>query len=418
MHYTTLFVSKFDTQGAPFSWLHDGMHVNNEKASISNHFALDLAQAFFGQYFSLPKVIDGAQARYGRHLLMLKECLNAPSMISSNDLFHAILTAVVFETIMQISPRAWLVHMLALTRIIQIGYAIMHRKRTFFEQPEWRLAAPQILPGDLLNRIVDIHIQMPGLLEDFDNLYSSDFTPKACFSAFCLVRDRSITLIDNLFAWRWEWERQHGDQVWSVPRPQSCYCPHDSTGNPIYSTNFEFSNFNRMGEISRYNSMLVVLLNILGDICGDDNAYIDLLDRRIPADLLDRPDRSPLSLPSDPELCSRTAAAEHVRSVESVLIHDSHISSTGLILVSTLNMTYKALPAEDPLTGWIQAIYEHSSCSNGAGQKLGANEPFAVVPPKPSPWKRNYLPLGDGWENQGGELESDWVPLRRSIAGI
>ncbi|KAL8915675.1 MAG: hypothetical protein Q9172_006770 [Xanthocarpia lactea] len=368
-YYATHFVSKFDTQGVPFSWLHDGMHAHTEKASLLNHFALNLAQAFFGQYHSLPQVMDAAQAKYGRHLLMLKECLNAPSMISSNDLFNAILTAVLFEMITQISQHAWLVHMHALTRIIQIAEAIMHRKRTFFEEPEWRLAAPQILPGDLLNRLVDVHIQIPGLLEDFDNLCTSDFTPKACFSAFCHVRDRSITLINTLFAWRWEWERQHGDQVWSVPRPQSSYGPYDSTGNPIYSTSFEFSNFCRMGEIGRYNSMLVMLLDLLGDICGDDNAYMNLLDRRIPSDLLDRPDRSLLSLPSDPELCSRTAAAEHVRSVESVLLHDSHVSSTGLIVVSTLNITYKALPADDP--AWAEAA--------GGDQRYLCNSTAAVA---------------------------------------
>ena len=168
-----------------------------------------------------------------------------------------------------------------------------------------------------------------------------------------------------------------------------------------------------MGEIGRYNSMLVILLNHLGDICGDDNAYMNLLDRRIPADLLDRPDRSPLSLPSDPELCTRTAAAEHVRSVERVLLYDSHISATGLILVSTLNLTYKALPADDPLRGWIQAMYRHCNGSNGAGQKLPVEDkdPYAIVP-QSSQWKRFCFPMGDDWEIQGGGLESDWVALK------
>ncbi|KAL8942200.1 MAG: hypothetical protein Q9211_001498 [Gyalolechia sp. 1 TL-2023] len=358
------------------------MHANDKKASLTNHFALNLAQAFFGQYYSLPQVMDAAQAKYGRHLLMLKDCLNSPSMISSNDLFNAILTAVLFEMVTQISQHAWIVHMHALIRIIQIGFAVMLRKRTFFERPEWRLAAPQILPSDLLNRLIDIHTQIPGLLEDFDNLCTLDLTPKACFSAFCHLRDRSITLINTLFAWRWEWERQHGDQVWSVPRPQLSHGPYDSTGKPIYSTSFEFSNFSRMGEIGRYNCMLVILLGLLGDICDDDNAYMNLLDRRIPADLLDRPDRTPLSLPSDPELCSRTAAAEHVRSVENVIIHDSHISSTGLIVVSTLNVTYRALPADDPLRGWIQAISQHYNSPKRAGPKLpvGNRDLLAIVP--------------------------------------
>ena len=121
MYYTTLFVDKFDTQGFPFSWLHDGLHANNEKVSLLNHFARNLAEAFFGQYYSLPRVKHAAQAKYGRHLLMLKECLNSPSMISSNDLFHAILAAFIFEMITQMSPHAWLVHILALTRIIQVS---------------------------------------------------------------------------------------------------------------------------------------------------------------------------------------------------------------------------------------------------------------------------------------------------------
>ncbi|KAI4093261.1 MAG: hypothetical protein LQ339_007739 [Xanthoria mediterranea] len=418
-HYTTLFLSKFKTEAvgvwAPFTWLSNDLVAYNGNASISRRFAQNLAQAFFGHYFALPQVLNAAQAEYGRNLLILKQSLDAPKIVASDDLFRGILTAVVFELIVQTSSSAWIIHLLALARIIQsrepnvyrtlseksdlamcrailTGYAIIHRRRPFFDSPQWRPLESQHPQGDLLHQLTDIHIQVPGLLEDFDQICCSESTPSATFTALNHLRDRTIELINSLFAWRWEWERQHADQVWEVLRPPSSQVPHDkATGSALYPTLFEFPDIVRLGEISRYNGILCILLNLLDDVCGNDDASMQLLDRFTPTDMLHRAHRSPLCLPSDAELSSRNAAAEHIRCVEKPISQDSHISSTGLMLVLGLNLIYKTLPPEDPLRLWIQRIYCNISSAAGAKEMIKDDKRRDKVP-HPMHWKRFYLP--------------------------
>ncbi|KAL8784322.1 MAG: hypothetical protein Q9213_004031 [Squamulea squamosa] len=126
-YYTTLFVSKFNTEPvdgvSPFSWLHHSLLAQDGNMDISHRFARNLAQAFFGHYFSLPQVVMTAQAGYGSHLLMLKKLLDVPAMINSEQLVQGILAAVIYELIMETSADAWIKHVLALARVIEVSIA-------------------------------------------------------------------------------------------------------------------------------------------------------------------------------------------------------------------------------------------------------------------------------------------------------
>ncbi|KAL8669856.1 MAG: hypothetical protein Q9168_005573 [Polycauliona sp. 1 TL-2023] len=387
-YYASLFVSRFKTEPTeglnPFSWLHYGLLNFNGDATLSNRFGQNLTQAFFGQYFALPHITNAAQLDYGRNLLLLKEALDVPAMIGSEDILGAILTAVIIEFVIQTSSNAWLMHIRALAEIIQTrgpelyqslqgksglamcrsimtGHAIMTRKRSFFEDPQWRLAGPQNLPRKLYVELADIHVQVPGLLEAFDNLCSSDLQPPATFSALNYLRDQTVSLLNSLLAWRWDWERQSSEEVWSIPIPPTSHVPLDSTsGRPTYPSLFRFTKFVRAGEIGRYNSIVSILLNLLRDVSDDPSTTpLHLLNISTPLDLIYPTHRSPLILPSDPEFSSRNAAAEHIRCVEIALTEESHVSSIGLIHVLMLNLTYKALPAHDPLRLWIKRIYRY-----------------------------------------------------------
>ena len=167
---------------------------------------------------------------------------------------------------------------------------------------------------------------------------------------------------------------------------------HDkTTGSALYPTLFEFPDIVRLVEMSRYNGILCILLNILDDVCGNDDAPMHLLDRRTPTDMLHRAHRSPLCLPSDAKLSSRNAAAEHIRCVEKPISQDSHISSPGLMLVMGLNLIYKTLPPGDPLRLWIQRIYCNSNSAVGAKEMIKDDKPGEKAP-HPMHWKRFYLP--------------------------
>lgn len=217
---------------------------------------------------------------------------------------------------------------------------------------------------------------MPGLLEDFDNLCSSDSPPGICFSTLSLLRARAIDLINSLFHWRWDWERQNAQQVWLVPCTIASCSPLDTvTNEPIHATLFQFSTFAGIAHICSYNGTLTSLLNLAHDIWGDDS-YLTLLDRSTPIDLLRSTRRSPLCLPSDPELSLQTAAAEQIRTIELPLSQESHVSSRALILLSSLRETYRVLPMDDPLRHWIRRICSRSGKADG----VRAGETYEVLP--------------------------------------
>lgn len=175
-HYTTLFVSKFKTEAvgvwAPFTWLNNDLVAYNGNASISRRFAQNLAQAFFGHYFALPQVLNAAQAEYGRNLLILKNSLDAPKIVASDDLFRGILTAVVFELIVQTSSTAWIIHLLALARIIQVSKAYNARVRSgkhtigMTSRPESRTKCIPNIVRKVRHSYVPIHSR-----KDPDSLY-------------------------------------------------------------------------------------------------------------------------------------------------------------------------------------------------------------------------------------------------------
>lgn len=229
---------------------------------------------------------------------------------------------------------------------------------------------------------------MPGLLEDFDTISSTALTPEAKAVAFASLLDRVIVQVNHLFSWRWCWERLYGDAAWLVPASPSSCVPRDQiTGEPLFSTLVYFTSFIHAHEVTGYNSVLCILFDLAYSICSDDS-YLTKVDRSIPPDLQHTTRRSPLCLPSDPELSLHTAAAEHVRSVQYVLSEEKHIAASGLFLLLSLDLTYKALPINDPLTSWIRRICRQISTLSGF--KVGSTFKPAQMMTKELQWSKFY----------------------------
>ncbi|KAL9599065.1 MAG: hypothetical protein Q9219_004099 [cf. Caloplaca sp. 3 TL-2023] len=384
VHYISLLVNKLrinkSGDGSGFSWLRSGLDNNTVKLSVSHLFTRNLAQAFFGHYHHLPEVMANARVEYGKHLLILKKQLNTPSSVNDFNMFHGIMAAVVYEFVVMTSPDAWGTHVLALAKIMQsrgpeayqemperatfgmcrvmiVGHAMQKRTRTFLEEPQWKISGPWLLPDALQDKLTDVQVYMPGLLEDYDNSCDARLSPGAKSIALTSVLKRVITQINHLFAWRWEWERQHQEAVRLVPcSPSSCVPRNPLTGEPLFPSLIYYSSFMQSHEMARYNSTLVVLFDLARDICGDDS-YLLHLDRLIPVDLRRTSRRSPLCLPSDPEVSLLAAAEELVRSVEYALSEEAHIAASGLYLLLSLNSVYRALPVEQRhLRGWIRRV--------------------------------------------------------------
>lgn len=231
--------------------------------------------------------------------------------------------------------------------------------------------------------------QLPGLLEDYDTLVASGSTVSGDPPAYGNLYLRVLALANTLFAWRWAWERQHAYEVWLVPSTNSRYVPRDAgSGEPLYPTLIYFLDYFRWNEMQRYNSVLLVVLDLARAIHGDEGFLSDL-DRSIPPDLLSVTHRSPLCLPSDPDLCLHTLAAEHVRSLEFSLRDASQVSLTGLFSLLNLNLTYKTLTPDHPLSGWIRDIC--GQIATLSGFHVGSKFKPSRTMNKELQWSRFYL---------------------------
>ncbi|KAL8803969.1 MAG: hypothetical protein Q9182_002841 [Xanthomendoza sp. 2 TL-2023] len=398
---------------SPFSWLRGRLSTYAGAATLPQLFAGNLTQAYFAHYYTVPEMMAVAQVRYGKHLLMLRKLLGSPSIVNTDQLVQGIMLLLLFEMLSPTSSAAWSMHTSALANIIenlgpdqcqsiadvsgqnmcralillhllQLGHAMQLRKRTFLEAPKWRKFGTWLMEDRFIGRFMDAHELLPGLLEDFDSLCSSNASPKVCFEKLGLLKHRTIGLINLHLTWRWEWERRYGDQVWAVPCPPTSHVPRDEfTGDPLYPTLFRFSMYNHSAVIGRYNSTLATVFHLAHDIWGD-HSYLNLLDRSIRPDMMHRARRSPLCLPSDPGFGLRTAAAEHIRSIEMALSQEINLSSGGLILLTSVSNTYKLLSVGDPLRDWIRRM-----C--GRSEKVGEAEMMRDWKLEPGHWKRYFV---------------------------
>ncbi|KAL8634303.1 MAG: hypothetical protein Q9228_008103, partial [Teloschistes exilis] len=173
---------------------------------------------------------------------------------------------------------------------------------------------------------------------------------------------------------------------------------------PLYPTLIYFSDYFRWNEIQRYNSLLLVILDLAQAMHGDEGFLPDL-DRSVPADLISVTHRSPLCLPSDPELCLHTVAAEHMRSLEFSLRDISHVSVTGLFSLLNLNLTYKVLTPEHPLSGWIRDIC--GQIATMSGFHVGSRFKPSKTMNKELQWSRFYLAEEEGQHTGGNGRLTD-----------
>lgn len=113
-----------------YSWLRYALDRNSSGVDISHLFAGAFTQAYFAHYYLLPEVMTRARSQYGKHLLLLKNILNRPTVICTEHLVQGIMTAVFFELLSVTSPEATKMHLDALAKIVEVS-----RRFVIFRSP-------------------------------------------------------------------------------------------------------------------------------------------------------------------------------------------------------------------------------------------------------------------------------------------
>ncbi|KAF5690513.1 endoglucanase EG-II [Fusarium denticulatum] len=213
------------------------LHVfSGEADSTAGISGLCVAEAFFSSIHFIPEMKVHASTLYGRAVQKLKTDLGTKTE-TLRSLPHATIWSALFlgvyEMISSDSMSNWLQHchgVAALTEMtgpygfqidtakailqinrsfISIG-AMANRKRTFLEQDEWKHIPWALQPmsktiGDYLQ---DILCDIPGMMEDVDNLFDANSCPVSIKSISQKLQAYFEKL--NFLRISWNWVNPHG----------------------------------------------------------------------------------------------------------------------------------------------------------------------------------------------------------------
>jgi hypothetical protein len=159
---------------------------------------------------------------------------------------------------------------------------IVMRKRCFLELDEWKtgpwaLQPDSKLPGSLL---MDVFVDLPGIIEDADNLKADaermragSVTGAAVMAARSELQDKILSAIHRLSEARWKWEDVYPRVCWKTRINLATTLCLDEDEKPLFDTCLNFVGMKRTFEILFYNVSRLLLFR-LADLVGlgDDAA--------------------------------------------------------------------------------------------------------------------------------------------------
>lgn len=160
-----------------------------------------------------------------------------------------------------------------LTLPLQAQSFMSRQRHCFLEQFKWK-TIPWALDSSLRLlglRVQDIRCDVPGFLEDTLTLRAlkTDGNSVSIDLHGASLRSRVTAAIEQLCALRWEWKGLFPAVCCEVVcRPGSTLCVDDS-GEPLFQTVLFFRGRGRAMEILSFNTLFLILYNILSLIEAD-----------------------------------------------------------------------------------------------------------------------------------------------------
>ncbi|KAK7513813.1 hypothetical protein IWZ03DRAFT_241887 [Phyllosticta citriasiana] len=249
-------------------------------------------------------------------------------------------------------------------RDILISKAMLEHKRTFLEEEQWQTVPWKLNPEarSPSSRLLDVLSYVPGLLENEDSLKERSDSDAITLRASLLAQTQQH--LQDLFKWRWEWERQNPDAAHAVPASVE---PGGPTEIPQgLETVLRYKRFIQANEICLYNAVLLWLLRFLGDLCPSEpitspryyspsaasdsssDEYAELTRK-----ILHETTPTPLLLPGQARTLKQPAL-EICRSFEFLLENFAHTQDTALAWLMPLSLAYYVLKDDKPYVEWVR----------------------------------------------------------------
>ncbi|KAF4953587.1 hypothetical protein FGADI_5923 [Fusarium gaditjirri] len=276
--------------------LADGSSILNlfsgEAESTAGVSGLCAAEAFFSSMHGLPELKIHASALYGKAVRKLKADLGTGSEASRSFSHATIWSALflgVYEMISSDPMSNWLQHchgVAALTEMagpygfqmdtaksilqinrsfISIG-AMANRKRTFLEQDEWKHIpwALQPMSKTIGNFLQDILCDIPGMMEDVDNLFDA----QSCPVSANFMTEKLQATFERLDSLRISWNFMHPHSCWR----QKMVCESSELYQDTLEQSICFSDLERAIDFVYFNTTHLILHSILGQLISLPNS--------------------------------------------------------------------------------------------------------------------------------------------------
>ncbi|KAH7386901.1 hypothetical protein DE146DRAFT_186573 [Phaeosphaeria sp. MPI-PUGE-AT-0046c] len=253
-------------------------------------------------------------------------------------------------------------------RAIQMIAALFGRQRLFLESDQWRTVSWLLHPACKTpqSELMDILVLVPGILQDYASLESSDFISQVQLQE---LQARVETQLILLYQWRWQWQTRSAHEVGAdTTFPQSYPTATEPT------LRLRFRRFVVASELMLYNATLMWLTALLFKINPNSgsNAIQTCATTAMPApELVASTSFYPLWLPGG-TFSLREPALEICRTFEWVARHHNSSREPTYLYLFPVGMAMTALQDDAEALAWIKALLHTSPAT--ASYALGANQ--------------------------------------------
>lgn len=346
------------------NWLLLG--YNEQNFEISSHALRALSNAFFGRMNHIPQFEEDGRRHYTKALRALSSALNSEQALTLPVMTGGMIASC-YEMIASPTYVDTLSHAGGIGRLMELRgperhcsfmelhlftsmrsavalKALVDKKRTFLEREEWKITPWRLHPEskDLTSYIVDVLCDLPGLLQDFDELESTNLT----FKQRALRQQKLAADINHhlklIYDWRVIWEKTNATSCTEQPAKFE--------GSP-FETVLQYEVLEEANGLMIYNAIMLRLARLGRDLLGP------LYDHTAPAPAAMKNWNATNIALHEPGASLYDSAVEILRSVEYHL-SPPHDSAGAYFIVFPLRIAWDTLPEGTVEHDWVKTMLQ------------------------------------------------------------
>ncbi|KAF2233633.1 hypothetical protein EV356DRAFT_199804 [Viridothelium virens] len=260
---------------------------HNPVSSFSNDSAVllsvqTLAAAYYGRIHHQDRITHRARQLYGRALESLSREIADSDSHSNAQLLSSIVALTLYEMLTFQAATGWVQHAGGLARLLEvlgpkyvqkghgkliyefarstiIWQCLISRQPCFLEREEWKTVPYEFEPQTASSyfHLSNVMASLPRIVMETEELIRLRGT-KEYISTLERLRHEVPETLQKLYIWRWHWEADYGDCVYSILPSGNITQAYDDDGHPLFDSLIWYSNLDRANDIVYYNTALIL----------------------------------------------------------------------------------------------------------------------------------------------------------------